>query len=695
MHGSKANSLKAGRRPQNALMRVNVRPVYAVVALAILAVAAIVGSISLFLWDLRGRELAHSRSETVSLTKMLMSQTQNGLEGIDAALQGLQERLQTPFGRTLALDSSAAHLLLATRVAGLPQVRALLVVNRDGMVVNSSRNGELNAISVEDRSYFRRLKDGTAEGLFMDKPVHNRLNGSWTLYLARRLNDTAGQFRGVVVAAFDLVSYEQSFNYLAMDMPRPMALYTVDGTLLASLPHRENMVASLAPELNNEILPTAGQGVQLMTHTSGDGSTVVLAIGRLKAFPLLVSVTNDEMLSLASWRETSIRIGLGAGLVALFLVIVAFSLVSELLREERLSMELIDATDRYQHTVDSVMDAIVAVDEAHQIVLFNPAAERMFVRNAHDVLGKPLTILMPERMQSPHGAHVNTFNESAGISRSMAPQLDIVGIRSDGVEFPIESTISKTHIGGKVQMTAVLRDVSEHRRNEAELRKMNAQLRELSTALQEVREQERSRISRELHDELGQKLTGLKLDLSWLGSRLKEGRVADPAKVDEMRHLLDETIASVRRLSTELRPLILDDQGLGEAVAWQAREVTKRSGLAIAVDMPAAALVHQDALATALFRITQESMTNAVRHAHATQLSIRLTADADALRLQVSDNGDGFDVNVKSPGIGLVSMRERAVAMGGQFSIVSAPGQGVVIAVVVPFDSAVFQGDAL
>jgi len=241
----------------------------------------------------------------------------------------------------------------------------------------------------------------------------------------------------------------------------------------------------------------------------------------------------------------------------------------------------------------------------------------------------------------------------------------------------------------------VLRDVSEHRRNEAELRKMNAQLRELSTSLQEVREQERARISRELHDELGQKLTGLKLELSWLGSRLKEGRLADPAKVDDMRHLLDETIASVRRLSTELRPLILDDQGLGEAVAWQAREVTKRSGLAIAVDMPAARLVHQDALATALFRIAQESMTNAVRHAHATQMTISLTADADALRLQVSDNGDGFDVDVKSPGIGVVSMRERAVAMGGQFSIVSAPGQGVVIAVVVPFDSAVFQGGAL
>ncbi len=676
-------------------MRVNVRPVYAVVALALLAVIAIAGSVSLFLWDLRGRELAHSRAETVSLTKMLLSQTQQSMESTDGVLLGLQERLQTPFGRAVSLDNSAIHLLLASRVSGGPQNRALFVVNHDGLVVNTSRPGDLTGVSVEDRAYFRQHRASGAQGLFIDKPVHNRLNGTWTLYLSRRLNDPAGQFRGVVVAAFDLTSLEQSFSYLMMDVSRPMALYLSDGTLLASLPHREHMTASLAPELNNESLPTAEQGVKLITHSSGDGSKEVLALGRLKTFPVLVSVTNDEVLSLASWRETAVRIGLGAGLVTLFIVIVASSLMGELLREERLSAALGEATDRYQHTVDSVMDAIVAIDAEQRIVLFNPAAERMFVRNAHDALGKPLSLLMPVRMRPQHGAHVGQFNHSAGVSRTMAPQLEIVGVRSDGVEFPIESTISKTLIGGKVQMTAVLRDVSEHRRNEAALRKMNLQLRELSSALQAVREQERARIARELHDELGQKLTGLKLDLSWLGSRIKEGREADPAKVDDMRHLLDETIASVRRISTELRPLILDDLGLGEAIRWQAHEVSRRSGLEIQMDLPAAAMVRQDALATALFRIAQESMTNAVRHAHATHMCISLTANADALRLSLRDNGQGFDTHTKSLGVGLVSMRERAVAMGGVFTLISAPGQGVTISVVLPFDSMAFAEESL
>lgn len=675
-------------------MRVNVRPVYAVVALAILAVVAIVGAVSLLLWDLRGRELAHSRRETVSLTQMFMAQTQQSFESTDLVLQGLQERLQTSFGNQVGLDSAPIHLLLASRISGVHFIRSLFVVDSVGDVVNTSREAVIAPISVADRAYFKNFKETTADGLYVDKPVHNRLNGSWTMHLARRISYPSGQFRGLVVAAIDLSNYEKSFSYLMVDYFRPVSLYLDDGTLVASMPHRENMMASLAPELSGEIFPSALQGVQLIKHVSGDGSQDVFAIGRLTTFPFLMGVANDEVLSLASWRETAIPIALGTGMVSLFIAIVAASLVGELLREERLSYELSQATDRYEHTVESVMDAIVAVDETHNIVLFNPAAERMFARNAHDTLGKNISLLMPTRLQTRHEAHVISFNGSARISRTMAPQLDIVGMRSDGVEFPLESTISKTMIGGKIQMTAVLRDVSEHRRNEAELRKMNTQLRELSASLQDVREQERSRIARELHDELGQELTGLKLDFSWLRSRLKEGRPAEPEKVEEMRRSLDASIASVRRISTELRPLILDDLGFGEAVAWQAREVAKRSGLDIELHLPAASKVKSDALATALFRIVQESLTNTVRHAKATQVKISLTEQAHAVRLTVTDNGIGFDEHQKKSGVGLHSMRERAMAVGAEFNISSTNRQGVEIVVTLPSDLPAFKEDA-
>ncbi len=184
-----------------------------------------------------------------------------------------------------------------------------------------------------------------------------------------------------------------------------------------------------------------------------------------------------------------------------------------------------------------------------------------------------------------------------------------------------------------------------------------------------------------MHDDLGQQLTGLKLELSWLSNRLKEGRPAPPEKTDTMRHQLDDAIAAVRRISTELRPLILDDLGFGEAVVWQAGVLSKRTGLEIDLDLSAAALVKNDVLATALFRVVQESLTNIVRHANAEQVEIRLAAEGDDLLLTVRDNGMGIATGAIKGGIGLVSMRERATALGGQFNISSVPGDGTVIEV--------------
>jgi PAS domain S-box-containing protein len=221
---------------------------------------------------------------------------------------------------------------------------------------------------------------------------------------------------------------------------------------------------------------------------------------------------------------------LAAFLTGVFMVCVAAYMVRKLRQEEVLTANLRDATDRYHHTIDSVMDAVVAVDESLIIRLFNPAAELMFGYQAEHMLGRPLSDLMPERSRAGHDLHVGRFMRSDVASRAMslAPQLDITGLRSDGSEFPIESTISQTWIGQHKQLTAVLRDVTQRRRAEAEVYRTNQQLRELSAALQHVREEERARIARELHDELGQQLTGLKLDLSWLANRLKEGREANP-----------------------------------------------------------------------------------------------------------------------------------------------------------------------
>jgi PAS domain S-box-containing protein len=409
----------------------------------------------------------------------------------------------------------------------------------------------------------------------------------------------------------------------------------------------------------------------------------------------MVSVTDDEDSTLASWRETAIPIAMGAALVCLFIAIAAGMLVSELRNEETLANSLIEANDRYHRTIDSVMDAIVAVDDVQNILFFNPAAERMFGLKASAAIGTPLQNLIPTNLRGQHQKHVDRYIDSNVSSRSMGPNLDISGLRADGTEFPIESTISQITVNGRRQFTAVLRDVTDRRRSETNMREMNRQLRALSVALQEVREQERTRISRELHDELGQQLTGLKLDLAWMSKRVKEGRELQSQALDEMRLQMDEAIASVRRISTDLRPPILDDLGFGEAVTWQANEVAKRSGFEMQLNLEAAALVRNKELATALFRIVQESLNNCVKHAHASRVEIELSTNEKDLILKVADNGQGFEMDqLRGGGIGLVSMRERMDALGGHLQILSSPGQGTSVVVSISLDQTAITGES-
>lgn len=660
----------------------NFRPIHAVTILATLAVTAIGVSLSFLLWDLHEREFKHAMLETESLTQMMMDQTAQNFDTADLVLQGVQERMLTPFGLSLPVDGPAVRLLLSSRISGLRHLRSLFIVDPQGMVANTSRPEGLARVSVADREYFKVFAEGRQEGLYIDRPVKHRTNGLWTLNLSRALIDAKGRFLGVVVAAFDINQFEQLYSVLKLDFERPVSIYLVDGTLVASVPHREELIGTQVPEL---LAQTAlAPGVNARRHVTENGAIQTLSLGRLQNHPIVVSVINDHSEALGSWRETAVPIAVGAGLVCLFIGLVASLLARELKREESLARALEEANDRHRHTVNSVMDAIIAIDELHNIVLFNPAAERMFSRHANDMLGKPMGLLVPQSLRDTHDAHISRFLLAPVSQGSLQKQLEIRGLRANGEEFPIESTISKTFIGGKVQMTAVLRDITQHRLTEANLREANTQLRDLYSSMQNVREEERTRIARELHDELGQQLTGLKLDMSWLNTRLKEGRPPTADKMDGMRHLLDETIASVRRISSDLRPLILDDLGFGEAVTWQAQEIAKRANLEIHLELHNADLVTDPHVSTSLFRIVQESLTNVLRHSEATRVEIDLSSDDKNLTLSIRDNGKGFRDTGRQSGIGLLNMRERSLSMGGQFQIISAPGDGSTILVTTP-----------
>jgi PAS domain S-box-containing protein len=661
--------------------------------LAGITVAAIVVSVALLLLGLRDRELRHARLEMNSIAEMLMVQTEQNIEAADLALQGIQERINTAYGSQFSLDSLPIHLLLASRLSGMRHLRAIFLTDEHGIVVNSSRDFPIPNASVVDREYFKALSGGSLGTLFIDKPVRSRLDNSWTLNFSRTLIDRSGKFRGVIVATVGVAQFESIYDLIKLDYPRPIGIYLTDGTLVASWPHRENTIATKAPELVKEKLPETGSEIRDIRYVNGDGISQDMAIGRLTGYPLLISVSEDADLALASWRETALPIAAGGILVCLFTMIAAAILISKVKSEEALAYALSVANDLYQHTVDAVMDAIVAIDATQHIVLFNPAAEKMFGLKAELAVGQAFEILIPERLRPTHAGHIAQFVDRDLGPWSMAPQMKVVGRHADGHEFPIESTISKSFIGSELQLTAVLRDVTERQRKEVELRELNTQLRNLSNTLQTVREQERARLSRELHDELGQQLTGLKLSLSWLANRIRDERKVTIDSVNEMRQQLDVSISSVRRISTELRPLMLDELGFDEAIAWQCSEFEKRSNLVVTLSASAAKDVKGQHLSTAIFRIVQESLTNVAKHADATKVKIDLMWRDDALVLAICDDGKGIQANANAGGIGLVSMRERAIAVGAQFNVVSTPGSGTTVELILPKSAFPAEGE--
>lgn len=217
-------------------------------------------------------------------------------------------------------------------------------------------------------------------------------------------------------------------------------------------------------------------------------------------------------------------------------------------------------------------------------------------------------------------------------------------------------------------------------------REKRAELHALAARLHAVREEERTRLAREIHDELSGSLTALKMDVSLLPDRAAKDQAAFLEKLSSMSQLIDKTLARVTVIVTELRPVVLDKLGLIPAIEWQAREFQERSGIACEIHLPAEEISLDSDRATALFRIFQESLTNVARHADASKVVVDLKREAERVILAVRDNGKGIDeaaIHARNS-LGLVGIRERALSFGGTAEVAALPEGGTLVTVRVP-----------
>jgi len=357
-------------------------------------------------------------------------------------------------------------------------------------------------------------------------------------------------------------------------------------------------------------------------------------------------------------------------------------LLTVILRDISERLQAIDRQTRLSARLagllDSAMDAIITVDEQQRVVLYNRAAERIFGWTSEQMMGGLLEKLMPDRFRSNHSTHVHRFDRTGTTSRRMGDGTVLYGLRANGEEFPMEASISQLDTAEGKLFTVILRDITERVRAQDELSSFAAEAHNL-------REGEKSRIARELHDELAQSLTALKMDTIWLRDNAPAEPEKTVAKLADMVTMLDTTVAATRRIAADLRPLLLDDLGLAPAIEWLAHNFTQRTGVPCEVSVDED-LELEEPYATAVFRIVQESLANVGKHARATEAGVVIARTGQAVMLEVRDNGQGFATAAprKPHSLGLMGLRERAHLLKGAVAIDSQPGKGTRVQVSIP-----------
>ena len=393
--------------------------------------------------------------------------------------------------------------------------------------------------------------------------------------------------------------------------------------------------------------------------------------------------------TLGFWRAASLLLGLLALSVLALLVAVRRQLNAQTLRllEARRQVEQRDCAAEElrlaQFSIDQGTVGILWINWDSRVRYANRAVERLLGYPPGGVVGRPLADFKPD-------LHMDRWLEVwKRVRAGRGPtRFETDYRRADGSLLPAELSLSFLRYGRAEYLVVFVADISERRRALAALRASEAQLRELSAHLESVREEEKAHIAREVHDELGQVLTGLKLETSM--AELSYAAL-DPGlreRLGNMKRQIAHLFQLVRDVATALRPPILD-AGLASAIEWQARRFEARTQIPCLVEVPEQLPALSDAKATGLFRILQEALTNVTRHAQAQSVALQLAVEHDRLCLSISDDGRGFAVDATRPrSFGLVGMHERALMLDGSLHIASRPGEGTTLTVRVPLDPA-------
>ena len=357
--------------------------------------------------------------------------------------------------------------------------------------------------------------------------------------------------------------------------------------------------------------------------------------------------------------------------------------LSDVTERKEAEAALREKEQRYRTLFCKATDGILLVDSQGKIVDANDALAQMHGYTVDELLQMNLSLLDTPETLSLAPARLGRILAGETI------RFEVEHYHKDGHVMPLDVAAATIDMDGERYVLGFHRDISARRRTEQESKRSQQKIRELSKAANEALEAERRRTARELHDELGQSLTALKMDLE----SMRAGLTSHPElerRAKAMHVVLDGTIAATRRIAADLRPLMLDDLGLAAALDWLTQNFAKQTGIATDLVIDESVAQVPEPIASALYRITQESLTNVAKYAQATTTEVRLERDGEWVQLSVRDNGCGIGAadHDKRGAFGLLGMRERVMLLSGEIAIGSEPGGGSQVCARIPLDAA-------
>ncbi|MFZ0052441.1 MAG: PAS domain-containing protein [Desulfobaccales bacterium] len=666
---------------------------------------------------------------TLRLTRLAAGHLSQAIEGARQLLTGLSQMREVREG-----DYEESRELFVNLLKQYPYYVDFGMIDDVGDIVCSGRQSEV-PVHLEDQAYVQRalrtgdfVISGYQIETYTGKPV------IYFVYPVRGLVSD-------VYAALDLSSIK-SID-IAAQLPASAVFLVLDynGVVLARYPNPEKWIGQLMPA---ELVVLAGMGEgsdSLVAIHGGELTERLYGITTIRGAPetnIYVSIGMSKEAAFAAIDRVFQRNVAGVALVGILALLAAWmggdvfilrrlkELVSATKRlasgdlgvrigpfgnrdelsglassfnemaeslDER-TTQVHQAEAKYRTLVEQIpmVTYTAPLDKARGTLYISPQIESILGYSPKEWLADPglwVKLLHPEdRDRVLAESQGDLLGSNGAVFRS---EYRILTRKSEVLWLRDEATAVRNGLDEPEFLQGIMFDVTDQKRFEEQLKSSHERMRELAAHIEGVREEERTRIAREIHDELGQALTGIKIDLAWMNKKLQIHDRATQTdlllkRITAMKDTIDTTVQVVRKISAELRPGILDGFGLPAAIEWQASEFQDRTGIQCQLSAIPDDLDLEERPSSAIFRIFQELLTNIVRHANASRVSISLMKRRGMLILEVQDNGRGIseDEKFKTNSFGLLGVRERVALLGGKFSIKGVQGQGTTVTIRIP-----------